>query len=153
MTFVLPIVPVTYDSIDVYDFDAGYGLELVSGLWEVPTVRGEDTVIPAAPGRLEQNRINDVLPLELRGLVRASTASLTKAAQLASYAANLRYLRTLFRPDRDRADLVATLPGGTTLTISARPLNIVSNELVAGELAEISVSLEGYDDWSGFLGS
>lgn len=143
----LPIIPVTYDGIALFDFDLGICLELVVGLVETPSVRGTDTTIPAAPGSLAGDRVNDVLALELRGDVFSGIAETTGDDMRASHWTNLRTLRTLFRPDRDRAPLVATLPDGTILTIQARPKNIVSQETIPGERSEVSIALDGDDDW------
>lgn len=142
------IVPFTFDGVSYQDHDGGIWFEIVVGLVETPSVRGDDTTIPQNPGSLEGNRVNDVLPIELRGQVYAEATADTETAARASYWENLRTVRQAFRPDRDRAPLVATLPNGEVVEIQARPLNIVSAESVEGAWAEISISLAGDDDWT-----
>jgi len=148
MTSPLAIVAVMYDGQDVQIPEAGIFLEIVEGIAETPVVRGEDTTIPAAAGSLEGNRINDYLPIELRGRVRAADGVTDLAAMRASHCADLHIIDALFKPNRPRAPLVATLPGGTVLTIQARPLSIMSAEVAAGEETELSISLEGDNDWA-----
>lgn len=148
MTTFGGVVPVSFDGTSLQNFASGIWLDLVVGLVETPNVRGSDTTIPASAGTLEGNRVNDYLPLELRGSVRAAAALTDPAAMRASYFANLQTVRTLFASNRSRANLVATIPGGITKTISARPLNIVFAEIIPGEYAELSISLAGDDDWT-----
>jgi hypothetical protein len=147
MTSPLAVVGLTADGIDVQTFGDGIFLEIVVGLAESPVVRGEDTTIPAAAGSLEGNRINDYLPIELRGRVRAADGVTDLDAMRASHYANLMTVRTLFAPNRPRMPLVASLPGGSTLTIQAQPLNTISAEVAAGEETELSISLRGDGDW------
>lgn len=147
------VVPLTYDGTDIQDFEGGIWLEITVGLAETPSVRGVDTTIPASAGTLPGNRINDTLSIELRGHVRAGSSITGQSSERSDHYTNLRRVRALFRPDRDRAALVATLPNGTILTIQARPLNIIANEIVQGEYTELSVSLAGDDDWVEVEGS
>lgn len=147
MTSALAVVGLTYAAVDVQNFANGILIEIVSGIGTPPVVRGDDTTIPAAAGSLEGNRINDYLPIELHARIFAASSMTTLATQRASHYANLLTVRTLFKPNRARAPLVATLPGGTILTIQARPLNIVAAEILTGEYTELSISLAGNDDW------
>lgn len=142
----LEIVGLTYDGTDLVDWPSGIFAEIVEGIGSVPVVRGEDTTIPEAAGTLEGNRVNDHLPIELRVQVRAQEDEVG-LAQRASYFDNLLAVRTLFATNRTRADLVAVLPNGTTLTISAAPRNIIPAEVYPGEYAELSIRLDGDGDW------
>jgi hypothetical protein len=147
VTSPLAVVTLTYDGEDIQDFAAGILVEILTGIGSPPVVRGEDTTIPAAAGSLEGNRINDYLPIELLARIFAAASATSLADQQASHYANLLVVRTLFKTNRARAPLVATLPGGTVLTIQAHPLNIIPAEIVAGEYTELSISLSGDDDW------
>ena len=137
-------VTLTYDGVDLQDWANGIHLDIVSGLHDTPAVRGDDTTIPQAAGSLEGTRVNDYLPLELRGSVRCADGASDPEA---GYHANMRTIRTLFASNRPRADLVATLPDGTVLTISARPLNLVPAVQVPDLWADVSISLRGDGDW------
>ncbi len=147
MTSPLAVIGLTYAGTDLQLTANGIFLEIVRGLIDPPRVRGEDVIVPYLAGRSARARENDVLPIELRGFVMASSGSLTQATQRTSYETNWRSLRTLFAPNRARANLVATLQSGTVATISALPLNTIWDEVITGELATPSVELEGYGDW------
>jgi hypothetical protein len=153
VTSAVAAIGLTYAGVDLQRSDLQIFLEIAVGLGEVPSVRGTDIIVPGLGGRIEGTRVKDVLPLELRGHVRADPAETTTAGARASFAANRATLRSLFASDRLRADLVATLEDSTVLTISARPLSIVWNEQVVSEFALLSVELEGYDDWAEVTGS
>lgn len=147
MTSPVAHVGLTYDGQDLQDSDLSIFLEIRRGLSESPQVRGKDTIIPGAAGRFEQNRVKDVLPIELYGAVQA-TEGLTDPEDIAeSFRANVLAVRGLFATDRLRATLAALLENGTTLTISARPLNIIWNEQVQSEFAHVSIEMEGYGEW------
>lgn len=142
------VASLTYGGTDLTDWASGIFFDVATGIGEVPTVRGEDTTVPGLPGRVAGNRVNDVLPIELRGHVRAATSSEPDPATMAaSYVTNLLAVRALFATDRARASLVATLIDGTILTISALPLSTIQAETSPAEITEYSVTLEGYDDW------
>jgi hypothetical protein len=149
MTSAISTVGLTYDGSDLQSSDLSLYLKVVRGLWETPSVRGDDTVVPALAGRAEGSRVNDLLKIELRGWVRADPdLDSDHEDAVDSVQASLLLLRTLFASDRERADLVATLRDGTTRTVSARPLNMITTEIVEGWWYNLSVELEGYDDWA-----
>lgn len=147
MTSPAAVVGLTYDGVDLQDSDLQLFLTITSGLWETASVRGVDTVVPGLAGRYEQDRINDVLPIVLDGFCRADPAEGDLAAAHASYVIKKRATRTLFRSNRDRALLIATLEDGTALQISARPMATSWPEHVPGFFSDLSVQLEGFDDW------
>jgi hypothetical protein len=153
VTTAVAAIGLTYDGVDLQTSDLQIFLEVAQGLGEVPSVRGTDIIVPGLAGRIEGTRVRDVLPIELRGHVRADPAQTTTSGARSSFATNRAAVRSLFAPDRMRADLVATLEDGTVLSISARPLSLVWNEQVVSEFALVSVELEGYDDWSEVTGS
>lgn len=153
MTTAVGIVALSYDGTDLQQSDLQLFLQIVHGLNETPSVRGSDYVVPARAGRVEANRVNDVLSIVLEGHVTGDPTETTTSGARSSFRDNMQALRFLFRPDRARADLVATLENGTVLAISARPLNIVLSEPVPSEFAAVSIELEGYDDWAEVVGS
>lgn len=152
MTHAAAPVGVEYDNIDLQQSDLQWFFEIDRGLDEVPSVRGKDTVIPGLDGRFEQNRRNDTLSIVLRGFVQADPTLTDIDARRASYRANMQVIRELFQPTNGRADLVATLEDGSQQSISAVPLNIVAGTVIASEYRELSIELEGFDDWT-FVGS
>ena len=143
-------VGLRYDSVDLQQPDLQWFFEIERGLDEVPSVRGKDSIVPAADGRTERNRKNDVLSIVLLGFVRGAPDAVD---QDASYRENLASIRALFHSRRARATLTATLEDGTVQTISARPLNIVPGRTVAPRFRTLSIELEGYDDWEEATGS
>jgi hypothetical protein len=149
MTSAIGAVGLTFDGTDLQPSDLSVFLQIVHGLNETPSVRGVDVVVPALAGRVEANRVNDVLPIVLEGFCRADPSTTTTEDARESYRTNQRALRTLFASNRERADLVATLEDGSELVISARPQpGMIWNENVISEFATISIELEGYDDWA-----
>jgi hypothetical protein len=148
MTTALATVGLTYDGVDLQTSDLQLFLEIVQGLNQTPAVRGSDYVVPARPGRVAANRVNDVLPIVLEGFVSANPAAVTTATARSSFRANMQTVRALFAPNRARADLVATLEDGSSQLISARPLpGIIASDDVKSEFARISIELEGDGDW------
>jgi hypothetical protein len=152
MTSPVAVVGLTYDGTDLQDSDLQLFLTITAGLWEHPSVRGTDQVVPSLAGRLEGNRVNDVLPIELDGLIRAPMTGTLEEAH-ATYVAKKAAVRTLFASNRERAPLVATLEDGSTATISARPMTSAWPEKVPGLYSELHLQLEAYGDWVLEVGS
>lgn len=98
-------------------------LRLVRGLIEVAEVRGEDTVIPSATGRVPRNRVADTLRIEAAGMVMGQ--GMDEATQQADLRAAMDALRALMDPTLAPYLITATLEDGSTRTIMARPLNLV----------------------------
>lgn len=145
MTNAVAVIALTYAATDIQHSDFGIFLEIVRGLNETPTVRGEDTIVPGDPGRTAGSRVNDVIGIELRGYVRG--VGVDEAGDRSAFATNRAAFRALFASNRARANLVATLEDGSTATISARPLpGGLWDQIVPG-MAKVSIELEGYDDW------
>jgi hypothetical protein len=141
------VVGLTYDGDSVQLDDFSIYLNVIFGLDETPSVRGEDTVVPGRAGRTEGNRINDTLAVVLAGIVQADPTITDQDASRANFRTRLREIRSLFASNRARADLVATLEDGSVWTISARPMNIATTMLIPGAYWSGSIELEGYDDW------
>ena len=153
MTSPVATIGLTYDGSDLQTSDLQIFLQIVHGLNEPPSVRGVDYVVPVREGRVEANRVNDVLSIVLEGHVRGDPSQTTTSGARSTFRNNAQTIRALFAPNRARADLVATLEDGTIVSISARPLNAVWSEPVPSEFAAVSIELEGYDDWAEVVGS
>jgi hypothetical protein len=148
MTNALAIRPLGWTPDGGERFDCqqdrlGWHLEIVTGFDEVPSVRGEDVIIPGRVGRLAGSRIGDLLSIELVGSVRGDLedgSPMTEAERLESYRANVRELQAQFDPTL--VGVVDVLgEDGTTYTIAARPLSLVyGSEDIPGERL-ISIAL------------
>lgn len=149
MTSELATIGLVWDGTDLQDWDQGIFIEIVKGVNETPKVRGSDVLVPALAGRVEGNRVNDILDIELRAFIRASSAATSNADAIASFRDNMATVRSLFASNRDRAVLEATLENGTVQEIVARPLpGIQWEEPVKSQLAIGYIEMEGFDDWS-----
>ena len=120
---------------------------LVRGLDELPEVRGLDTVIPGAAGRVARNRIRDIRTIEIQGHI-AGVGS-TAAAQTDDFRDAMETLRALFDPTAAAATLVVGLEDGTrSASINCRPVNSMTR-YVSDVGAEMNVELEAIgSDWS-----
>jgi hypothetical protein len=149
MTSTLVPVGVSYAGTDCQRANLTLFLYVFRGLNEPPSVRGDDTIVPGLAGRIAGSRENDVLDIQLRGWIAADPTLTTKVAIETDFATTRATFRALFSPSRARANLVLTLPGGATKTISALPLpGLLYDEKIPEEYAEVSVPLEGYGDWT-----
>lgn len=148
MTSTVAAVGVFYDTEDLQRADLSVFATIVRGLNESPKVRGTDSIVPALAGRIEGLRINDVLVIELSVVVQPDGGLDDGQDQRESFRTNQRYVRTLFRPDRARAQLLVVLEDGTQLFVDARPINAIWRELVPSVAAVASIELEGYGDWT-----
>lgn len=138
-------IGLTYRGSNIQDLD-GIWLEIVRGLNEGPAVRGVDVVVPAAVGRQVRNRVADNRTLELRGWVRG-VAGYDEADDLEAFATQRTTFGALFDPTLDPGALVATLEDGSTVTIDARTLNSVWEQVVPS-FHRVSVELESVDpEW------
>ena len=146
MTSAVASIGISYGGTDCQESDLGVFLELVRGLNEPPSTRGEDTIVPGAAFRIPRSRVADTLTIELRGIVRGEGS--THAAQKSDYRDKMQALRTRFDTTAAPADLVATLEDSTTATISCRTANVVVTEIVQSLYASVSIELEAYEDWA-----
>lgn len=146
MTNAAAVIGLTVDGTDVQQDPIGIFLELVRGLNEPPRVRGLDTVVPGAPGRLARNRVSDGFVLELRGYVSGTGSD--EEAQRGAYRDLVNTFRVLFDPTRDPVDVVATLEDGSTASCSARALPTAVWDQIVPAMARVSVEMESLDaDW------
>jgi hypothetical protein len=153
VTSPVAVVTLTYDAEDIQRADLGVFLRIVHGLNEPPSVRGTDSIVPALGGRVEGLRKNDVVAIELDGIVQADGDLTDPDDQKASFRANADYVRDLFRTDRARAQLTALTEDGSLKFINARPLNAIWTVVIPGYVATVNIALEGYDDWAEVEGS
>lgn len=145
------IIGLAYDSEDIQDFDGGIFCEITHGLNEAPEARGKDSLVPGLDGQVPRNRRPDKLDILLRCQVRGNPVQpATIAESRSDYRTNARFVRTLFYPSRDEANLVATVEDGSTWTIAARPNGSpIWVEDVASEHATVSVALYSVaPDWT-----
>jgi hypothetical protein len=115
-------VGLTFDGQDIRQAGAltgsGIYLDLVSGYAEPASVRGVDTVIPNADGRVFRSRVRDNRRILLVGYVVGSSA--------ADWRTNTDALFAVMVPTNDPADLVISggyLGTGGSPTIACRFLN------------------------------
>jgi hypothetical protein len=121
----MPVVVrgVTYRGTNCVQFDGAQCrmvLRLVRGLDEGSRVRGVDTMIPGAAGRIAEERVGDGRTLEGIGWV-AGTGG-TPAEQAADFEAAMAELRALFDPTLDPGTLEVLLADGSTASIQARTM-------------------------------
>lgn len=117
------------------------------GLNDPPEVRGEDWTVPGLDGQQPRPRRPHERRIVLSGFVRGKQAD--TATSQAFYRARVRYLNDLYDTARLPADLVLELEDGSTATISARPLNMIFNERVVSEWADLTVELVSTDpNWT-----
>lgn len=139
----------TYDGTPLVTFVGGEArmlIRCIRGLDESPRVRGVDTVIPTAPGRVARNRVYDGRIIELQGPVMGTGA--TEAEQRADMRAALEELRDLFDPTSSPSVLIIALEDGGTATITARPVNMVTGPDSIPTWREVSIELEAVGaDW------
>lgn len=138
------IIPVTYDGEVLQRLDLGIVLVLSFGLWEPPTVRGQDVRVPHLDGLQVRPRRVERRDIGLKGWVAGTGAD--GDAIRGEFTTRMRWLNELFHPARAVADLVAgPLPDGSTWTIAARPVDngppIVLAEDIGLEYVDVSIGL------------
>ena len=106
--------------------DADICIDLVEGMWQPVSVRGEDWIVPKLSGRQYGNRREDVLVLPLAGFVRGSGE--TAQDRLEDFNTNVLALMAVMDPAADPGALVASqgylgLPTGMEATVQARVRN------------------------------
>jgi hypothetical protein len=140
MTNAAAPITITFGGHTLQDADFGIFLEITKGLIENADVRGTDTIIPGAIGRRARTRVADRRDIELAGFVQGTGA--TEALQRASCWTKIGTLQGWFSPTLTPANLVATLPGGGTKTIVARPLTITAAEQTIPSRVDLVILLE-----------
>lgn len=141
------VTGITYDTTELQPSSQDWVLWIMRGLNDVPSVRGEDDVIPGAPGRVARARQADVRVIELEGWIMAQGATWELA--IANFRQSVQALQALFDPTLDPRVLSAVLEDGSVATINARVVPpLVVEERVASHVARIAVQMESLDpDW------
>lgn len=147
MAELATITALTYDATSVQQLPIGIHLELVRGISEPPAVRGSDDTVAARAGRVAYNRVADVLPLELAGIVLGIGAD--DEAQRSSFRSLMGSLRDLLAAGTIAPKVLAgTLEDGSSATINARVIDYQVTERIRSQAAEVRVALESVDpDW------
>ena len=146
----------TFDGVDLQRSNLTIHLEVTQGLWELPEVRGEDSIVPGLNGRIPRNRVRDRRMIVLAGWVQGTGANETD--RLASFTNLMDELDNLFRPDMfvSTADpiLTGTAWDGTTRSIAARPISLLPGPSPIPGVRPVTVTLEAVEpDWTGGEGS
>jgi hypothetical protein len=147
MTNAVATIGLTYRGTDVQEAfgnSAAMFLEIVRGMNESPSVRGSDITVPGRAGRIAGTRVDDVLTVELVGLVQGATG----ATATTTYHAKVATFRALFDPTVS-GSIVATMPDTSTRTLtSCRTVSVVWDEITPFA-ARVSVVLESIaPDWT-----
>lgn len=143
MTSEAAAIALEYAGEDIQDQDLGIFLEIVHGLNETPEVRGVDTVVPGAPGRVAGSRVFDRFTIHLEGWVTGGASG-----GAAAFRANMAFLQSLFSPTRTPATLRAVLEDASVAEVTARPLSIAGGAQPVPDALPISVELEAIEPWA-----
>jgi hypothetical protein len=144
MTSALATIALTYNAIDIQVFDSIF-LEITHGLSDSPTVRGIDVTVPGLVGQVARPRRFHERRILLSGFVRGDGD--TEAGRRTSFRANMDVLLALFDAAGDPHALVATAEDGSTRSIEARTLSVMSIEQSPSEWADVSIELVAVADW------
>lgn len=147
------------DATDLQREDFGWVLEVVYGLDEQPTMRGEDMVAPGEEGIYPQPYVAHIRSVELAGPVQGimdtdEDPEVWETNRRASYRTLIDELLALFDP-RVRGTLYVTLETSEVRSIHLRPINLVPGpETTPGVRARISIALESDENpyWSDVAG-
>lgn len=139
MTSGLASIGVTFDSVDLQPSDRTFFLEITQGLNEPPEVRGVDVVVPGLDGQVPRPRRRDRLTIVLTGWIQGQGAD--QDARRSDFRATAETIRGLFHPAGDPATIQVTLENAAVQENTARPLNVIWNEVIKSEFAYISVEL------------
>ncbi len=136
------------NSVDLTRSDGRILMRVTRGLNEIPEVRGEDTIIPSAAGRVARDRVADRMVIEAEGMVMGSGAD--EDAQRADFRSLVADIRALMYPTQAPYELVVTLEDGvSTVAITARPINVVWGDDDIPSYRKLSCQWESVDasDW------
>lgn len=151
MTNAIAIRPLVWtpdggSPVDCQRSDLGLFMEIVTGFDEVPSVRGEDTVIPGLAGRIPGNRISDERSIILAGFIAGAVAdSQTEDERRASYREMVTALQAAFHPTL-MGTLEVTGEDEAVYSIAARPLSIVYGPETVPAFRYVSVALVSTTD-------
>lgn len=113
----------TFGSFGLSGSDPDICIDLLSGMFDIPSLRGADWIVPRLDGRIEGNRRKDLLILTAQGFVRGSGA--TPDDRREDFYSNVTALVAAIDPSLGIQTLTAAdgylgLPTGSEATISAR---------------------------------
>ncbi len=137
---VSDVTGLTYGGLDLQAADLSVHFWIEQGLYEQPDVRGSDSVIPSADGRVPRLRRVDVKRWVLRGLVQGTGVSY--AAQKTNFLSSYNTLAAVFDPTLVPQTLAASSPA---ISVLARFINWewkTPAPALAGVVAEVSAVLE-----------
>lgn len=128
-------------TLELQDLNNGYWFEIrEGGLDAVPTVRGEDTVIPGRSGQVARSRIADTLPVTLHGFVWGASGT--------QYRTRMAALRAIFSPTAlpfsltihpDAVGNGGRVGTGTTATLNVRCLRFTGPAAVGDQVREFEI--------------
>ncbi len=130
----------TFGGTDLQRSNLSVHLDIVFGLNDGLEVRGVDTVIPSAVGRVPRNRKADIRHIQLVGWLQPVGA--TNALRESAYQVLRDEMEALFSQVAAPATLSGTAPNGSTRSILARTENIIWNESPVFALGELTISLD-----------
>lgn len=130
----------TFGGTDLQRSNLSVHLDIVFGLNDGLEVRGVDTVIPSAVGRVARNRKADIRHIQLTGWLQAVGA--TNALRDAAYQVLRDEMEALFSQVAAPATLSGLAPNGSTRSILARTDTIIWNESPVFALGELTISLD-----------
>lgn len=137
----------TFKGTDIQRSDFKIHLEVKRGFLESADVRGEDTIIPGATGRVPRNRKKDLRVIELEGTVRGEGA--TEDLRLSDFQDSCDALISLFDPAAATGTLSGTAWDGTTRSIVCRALpGNVWSMVLPGEATFNVQLLSVVPDWT-----
>lgn len=128
-------------------------IDLIEGLYQLPSVRGQDWVVPKLDYQVTGNRRKDKLILPLAGVVKGSGTTAEERRE--DLLANVTALVAIFDPSLGEGTLRASagylgLPAGSEAVIQARCRNGAPGK-VQGYNASVwqlwTFELEAFMDW------
>lgn len=141
------------DTLELQDPTNGYmGTISAGGLDSIPTVRGEDDIVPGASGRVTRTRVGDSLPVVIHMLVMGSGSTHDAIAE--SYLTRMTALKDVFDPTADPFTLTihptakavgGKVASGKTATIKVRCLRFVGPPAIGDEVREFDIECESVD--------
>lgn len=134
-----------FAATDLQPSDRSFVLWVERGLNDIPTVRGEDIVVPHLTGRTAAARVADTMIIELKGWILANGA--TPDIIAGAFRTVVEALKAVFDPAAGYQTLSATLEDGSAATIQARVTALVIDEKVASHVASVDVQMESIDPY------
>lgn len=136
----------TFDGNDIQKSDISMHFDIEQGLNDGLEVRGEDSVVPGAAGRVFRNRERDVRHLVLRGILQGTGA--TETVRQGSYQNLCDQVESYFPLDDDPATLVGEARDGTWRAIDARATTIIWDPEPVFGVGWVVVNLDSVEpDW------